>query len=139
RLYLGTRLTIMRRPQRASIRPPTPPAPARSTLSTTNCRINLRRPAPSAARMAISLCRVVPRASSMLATFAPTISSTKVTAPRSNAEHGVRFAIERNRLPNDVGIRREVTLPVLVAQDHSLGFVLGKRAPADGIYAQNAK
>jgi len=57
----------------------------------------------------------------------------------SDAEHGVGFAIERKRLPNDVGIRREVTLPVLVAQNHSLGFVLGKRTPADGIYAQNAK
>ena len=40
-----------------------------------------RRPAPSAARIAISFCRVAARAKSRLATFAHAMARTKPTAP----------------------------------------------------------
>ena len=50
-------------------------------LSVSNCRTMRPRPAPSAARTAISRCRAVARASSRFATFAHAISSTSVTAP----------------------------------------------------------
>ncbi len=55
----------------------------RSTLSVSNCRMIRPRPAPTAARMAISRLRPVARASRRLATLAHAMSSTKPTAPAS--------------------------------------------------------
>jgi len=53
---------------------------ARRTLSVSIWRIMRPRPAPRAARTAISFCRDAPRASIRLATFAHAISSTQPTA-----------------------------------------------------------
>ncbi len=50
-----------------STRPAMPPAIDNKMLSASNCRITRMRLAPSASRTLISLCRVAPRASSMLA------------------------------------------------------------------------
>ena len=61
--------------------PAAPPASAISTLSVSSCRTMRPRPAPSAARTAISRRRAAPRARSMLPTLAQAISSTKPTAP----------------------------------------------------------
>ena len=64
----------------ASTVPSTPPIAARTRLSVMNCRTIRPRLAPTARRTATSRCRAVPRASSRLATFAHTISSTAPTA-----------------------------------------------------------
>ena len=61
--------------------PSNPPVNESTTLSVNNCRTTRMRLAPSAARMAISLCRDIARASSRLATFAHAIKSTQPTAP----------------------------------------------------------
>ena len=68
-------------PQTASKTPDAPPARATSALSVSNCRISRQRPAPRAARTAISSCLPDARARSRLATFAHAISSTNPTAP----------------------------------------------------------
>ena len=52
-----------------------------NTDSVSSCRTMRQRPAPSAARTAISRWRAVARASSRLATFEQAISSTSVAAP----------------------------------------------------------
>ena len=74
------------RPFTASSIPNAPPHPAKIALSVKTCRQILQRPAPRAARTAISFCRVVARASSRLATFAQAMSRTRLMAPsrRSN-------------------------------------------------------
>ena len=58
-----------------------PPASDSSTLSVSSCRMRRPRPAPIAARIAISRRRPVARTSSRLATLAQAMSSTKLTAP----------------------------------------------------------
>ena len=63
--------------------PPTPPASERSSPSTSSCSTIRPRPAPSARRVAISLRRVVPRASCMLATFRLATSSSTAAIPAS--------------------------------------------------------
>ena len=83
REYFGTKLTIPRNPKEASAKPATLARPASTRLSTNSCRISLHRPAPKAARIAISPCLAAPRARSMLATLAQTIISTNTTAPNS--------------------------------------------------------
>ena len=62
-------------------RPSTPPASESSTLSVSSCRMMRPRPAPIAARTAISRLRPVARTSSRFATFAHAMSSTRPTAP----------------------------------------------------------
>ena len=52
-------------------------------LSVSSWRIRRRCPAPSASRTAISLCRVLARASSRLATLAQAMRSTTPTMPIS--------------------------------------------------------
>ena len=63
----------------ATASPKATPTNDSNRLSTINCRISRNRPAPSANRTAISLCRPVARAISRLATFAHAISSTSPT------------------------------------------------------------
>ena len=65
--------------QYAIANPAAPPASASVVLSTSNCRITLARPAPSASRTAISFCRAAARASNRFATFAHAISITSPT------------------------------------------------------------
>ena len=55
-------------------------ATANTALSVNNCRTIRPRLAPTAARIASSRCRVTPRDSSRLATFAHAISNTSATA-----------------------------------------------------------
>ena len=69
-------------PQKARTIPAAPPASANKTLSVSICRTSRRRPAPSAARIAISLVREVLRASKRLATLAQAMRRTSATAPR---------------------------------------------------------
>ena len=64
---------------------PRAPASESSTLSVSSCRMMRPRPAPMAARIAISRRRPTARASSRFATFAQAISSTKLTAPTSTS------------------------------------------------------
>ena len=76
-----------RRPSRrrvppiAKITPSRPPQSDKTTFSVNSWRIKRRRPAPTAARMAISFCRVTLRANCRLATFAHTINIIMATAP----------------------------------------------------------
>jgi hypothetical protein len=66
--------------QYASSRPASPPAVDRIVLSVSNWRMMRPRPAPSAARTAISRPRPDARASSRLAVFAHAIKSSIPTA-----------------------------------------------------------
>jgi hypothetical protein len=77
----GMAATSARRATTPTPIPSTPPVSASSRFSVRNCAKMLRREAPSAARSATSFCRVVPLASSRLATFTHAISSTNPTAP----------------------------------------------------------
>ena len=67
--------------QRASSRPAAVPANESSRLSASSSRMSRARPDPSAARIAISRCRTVPRTSSRFATFMHAMSSTSVASP----------------------------------------------------------
>ena len=58
-----------------------------------------RRPAPSAARSAISRRRVAARASSKLATLVHAINSTKPTAPSNNSSEERMFSVVRSCNP----------------------------------------
>ena len=70
----------------ANSSPLDPPATPSRTLSVRSCRQTRQRPAPSAARIAISFCRTAERASNRLATFAQAINRTRPTAPsRTNS------------------------------------------------------
>ena len=60
----------------ASSSPPAAPASASSSPSVSSCRTIRPRPPPTASRIAISLRRAAPRASSMLAMFRQAMSST---------------------------------------------------------------
>ena len=66
-----------------STTPRTAPVTDRRTLSVSSCRVIRAAPAPSAARMAISLRRAAARDSRTFATFAHAISSTIVAAASS--------------------------------------------------------
>src|SRR5207244_12901193 len=61
--------------------PSSPPRSASIPLSTSNCCINRRPPAPSAARRAYSLRRLSVRDCIRFATLTQPISRTKATAP----------------------------------------------------------
>ena len=74
-------LSRARIPTTPNAAPATPPASESSTLSVSSCRMMRPRPAPMAARIAISRRRPTARASSRFATLAQAISSTKLTAP----------------------------------------------------------
>ena len=63
----------------ATATPRNPPTTASTAPSIASCRINRPRPAPSAARVASSVIRDAPRASSRLATFTEAISITTPT------------------------------------------------------------
>ncbi len=78
-------------------RPSAPPANDSMRLSVSSCRMMRPRPAPMAARTAISRLRVVARASSRFATFAQAMSSTKLTAPSSSQSVGRTFATSASR------------------------------------------
>ena len=64
------------------------PADDSSMLSTSTWRMMSPRPAPMAARIAISFCRAADRASRRFATFAQAISRTSATAPSSTSSAG---------------------------------------------------
>ena len=78
-------------------RPSAPPTNDSMRLSVSSCRMMRPRPAPMAARTAISRLRVVARASSRFATFAHAMSSTKLTAPSSSQSVGRTFATSASR------------------------------------------
>ena len=69
----------------ASSRPPAAPASASSSPSVSSCRTIRARPPPTASRIAISLRRADPRASSMFAMLRHAISSTTPDSPIRNA------------------------------------------------------
>ena len=79
----GAIAATARTPNAARARPTTLLRPESSRLSTSSWRTIWNRVAPSARRTAISDCRVAARASSMCATLAQAISSTKPTATSS--------------------------------------------------------
>ncbi len=66
-----------------------PPSAASKRLSVRSWRSNRVRGAPSAARMANSLRRCAPRASSRLVTFTQAMSNTKMTAPINASNAGL--------------------------------------------------
>ena len=66
--------------------PAMPPSTASRMLSVSNWRMSRLRPAPSAARMAISRSRIVERTSRMLATFMHASTRTIMASPRNNVE-----------------------------------------------------
>ncbi len=70
--------------------PSAPPPSVSSRLSVSNCPKIVARAAPRALRTASSFCRVMPRASSRLATLTQAISSTKPTAPSSSHSIWIR-------------------------------------------------
>ena len=74
--------------------PATPPAAARDTLSTRNCRTRRLGPAPSAVRIATSGRRRLERASNRLATLTAAISSTNSTAVMSRNSSGLTGAVK---------------------------------------------
>ena len=75
-----------------------PPAIARSALSVSSWRTSRPRPAPSAARTAISGCRAPPFARACrFATFAQAMSSTNPTAPEQHEQRRARIADDRAR------------------------------------------
>ena len=76
----GSPLARNRTAQFASTSPTAPPRTASSALSTSNWRATRRRPAPRAARIAISLRLTFPRTSRRLAMLAQAIRSTNPTA-----------------------------------------------------------
>jgi hypothetical protein len=66
-------------PQRATIRPSAPPAPASNKLSVSSCRMRRARVAPIERRTEISRWRVAVRERRRFATFAQTSRSTGAT------------------------------------------------------------
>ena len=86
----------------ASSVPPTAPSIDITTASVTSWRTRRPRPAPIASRMPISFCRPDARASSMLATFAQAISSTRPTT----GHHAGRDRHDDRRRPRDGSGRR---------------------------------
>ena len=84
-------------PQTAARTPSVPPASESSKLSVRNWRTSRSRPAPSAARIAISLWRAVERASKRLPTFAHAIRSTNPTAPKSIHNAGRNLPTKSSR------------------------------------------
>ena len=74
----GFTASSARMPTMPSASPSTPPSSDSTTLSVSSCRTMRPRPAPIAARIAISRLRTVARTSSRLATFAQAMSRTKV-------------------------------------------------------------
>ncbi len=75
----------MRTSHAASSNPQVPPRIPSTELSTSSWRTSRPRPAPSAARTAISVLRSSPLASSVVATFAQAIRSTRPTVPSSRS------------------------------------------------------
>ena len=69
----------------ASSRPPAAPASASRSPSVSSCRTIRPRPPPTARRIAISLRRAAPRASSMFAMFRHAMSSTTPESAIRNA------------------------------------------------------
>ena len=80
--------------QYATTNPTAPAATPSSRLSARSCRNSRPRPAPSAARTAISCRRPVARASSRLATLTHAISSTSVTARNQHQQRRLHVADE---------------------------------------------
>ena len=91
-------------PHTASSSPSAPPASERITHSVSSWRTSRPRPAPSAARTAISDSRAAARASSRLATLAQAMSSTKPTAPS-------RTSTERRMSPTIASCSGYVVMP----------------------------
>ncbi len=88
----------------ASSRPSAPPMSASSVLSVSSCRNRRQRPAPSAARIAISRSRRTMRARSRLATLAATISSTNAAAPTSTRSVGLKPRVSSPRRESGMAV-----------------------------------
>ena len=80
-MSMGIALSSRSSPHSASTNPSAPLIKPSSKLSVSSCRKMRLRFAPSAARIAISFCRAVARASNRLATFTQAINNTKPTTP----------------------------------------------------------
>ena len=100
-----------RRPHAASSRPSAPPAAARTSASISSCWKTRPRPAPSAARIAISLRRPSARVNSRLPTLAQAISSTSADRAEQHDQRRADVAddhvLQRHdrRAPAGVGLR----------------------------------
>ena len=88
-----------------------PPSAASTRASTIRWRTSAPRPAPSAARMASSRCRAIPRASSSDATLAQAISSASSTAPKSAVSAGFTGPI-RSSSSGCASIRQPACSPI---------------------------
>ena len=80
----------------ASRRPASPATPARTQLSVSSCRTTRPRPAPSAARSAISRVRPAARASRRFAMLAQPMSHTTPTALISTHNVSWRLPVSRS-------------------------------------------
>ncbi len=97
-------------PHQADSSPSAPPMEASNMLSLRSCRIMRDRPAPSAARRAISLPRPAERASCRLATLAHAISNTQPTA-QSNT-HIALYGVPRMTSRTEVKVTLQPLLNV---------------------------
>ena len=80
---------------RATTRPAMPPSTASTHDSVSSCTSRWRRLAPSDSRMAISVARPAPRASSRLAMFAQAMSSTMPGDGHQEEQRRLGFAMDR--------------------------------------------
>ncbi len=87
--FCGPSATSASTPQCASSSPVAPPAAASSRLSVSSWRMSRRRPAPSAARSAISLRRPAARVIWRFATLTHAMRSTDPTAPSRTRSAGL--------------------------------------------------
>ena len=90
----GARVSNKSVPHFASNNPTAPPARDNSMLSVSSWRMMRQRPAPSAVRVAISLCLPAARASNRFATLAQAINRTKATATRRTSKAGLMVLTE---------------------------------------------
>ena len=87
-----------RTPKAPSAKPSPVPAAASMALSVKSSLTTCHRPAPMAARTAISFCREAARASNRLATLAQAISRTRPTAPSRISRAGRTSSTMNSRI-----------------------------------------
>ena len=115
RTAAGICVASSRAPHQAMSTPSAPPAQASTVASTITCRISLARPAPIAARSAISRRRPAARARSRFVTLMQAISRMKATAAIRTS------SVPAHRLDHFRRERRDVR-SVAAAHVHVLGF-----------------
>ena len=98
----GIRLFKKKKESLAKTSPRIPPASVSSVFSINSCRIKRPRPAPIAARSAISFLREIPADSNRFAMFPQAINNTNPTAPSSSTRKtpiGTKSASGASGLP----------------------------------------